>query len=319
MRSLLNAALTALAALAVSTGALAKDAPTGLPIADPAAVVGEPYSLEGVTYTPADAPFDDVGYAGLDDGAGSSVSISHRTMPLPSYVEITALNSGRTILARVERRGPMAGRQLVALSAAGFAQLEADSAQPLAVRVRRVNPQEYERALLRTNQRAPERLVTPGSLLEVLRKLLARKSAPAVVAVSDPDLVDGLPLAEAPPVKRPLAKPAPTKAIAAKRSPAKPVVGKPTIIKPVVAKSVAAPTNPTKARDGATSSVQIAAFANRANADATAKKLGAHVSGSGKLWRVHYGPFTDRAAAEAGLARAKKAGFGDARIANSGK
>ena len=319
MRSPHNAALAAFAALAVSSATWARDNPPALPVADPVAVLGEAYSAEGVTYIPADAAFDDVGYAALDDATGPSISVAHRTLPIPSYVEVTALDSGRTILTRVERRGPLAGKALVALSATGFVQLGADPAQPLAVRVRRVNPQEYERALLRTNQRAPERLVTPGSLLEVLRKLLARKSAPAVVAVSDPDLVDGLPLAEAPPVKRPPAKPAPTKAIAAKRSPAKPVVGKPTIIKPVVAKSVAAPTNPTKARDGATSSVQIAAFANRANADATAKKLGAHVSGSGKLWRVHYGPFTDRAAAEAGLARAKKAGFGDARIANSGK
>ena len=169
MQSLRNAALTAFAAVvitigAASTGAWAADKPTGLPIADPPAVLGEPYTADGIAYTPADAPFDDVGYAGLDDAAGPGISVSHRTLPLPSYVEITALDSGRTILARVERRGPMTGKQLVALSAAGFAQFEADPTQPLAARVRRVNPQEYERALLRTNQRAPERLVTPGPL-----------------------------------------------------------------------------------------------------------------------------------------------------------
>lgn len=319
MRSPRNAALAACAALAVSSATLAADKSSALPVADPVAVLGEPYSAEGVTYTPADAAFDDVGYAALDDAAGPSISVSHRTLPIPSYVEVTALDSGRTILTRVERRGPLAGKALVALSAAGFVQLGADPAQPLAVRVRRVNPQEYERALLRTNQRAPERLVTPGSLLEVLRKLLVRKSAPAVVAVSDLDPMDGLPIADAPPVKRPPVKPAAIRPVAAKLFPAKPAVAKPAVTKPVVAKSVTSPTIPTRAREGATSSVQIAAFANRANADATAKKLGAQVTGSGKLWRVHYGPFTDRAAAEAGLARAKKAGFADARIAPSGK
>ena len=313
MRSLRNTALAAFAAVVAttgpaSTGALAAaDKPTGLPIADPAAVLGEPYTADGVIYAPADAPFDDVGYVGLDEAAGPAISISHRTLPLPSYVEITALDSGRTILARVERRGPMTGKQLVALSAAGFAQLEADPAQPLAARVRRVNPQEYERALLRTNQRAPARLVTPGPLLEVLRKLLAAKSAPAPIAVIDPDPVAGDPVAAAPPVN-----PVPVKAV-----PAKPTAAKPATPKPTPAKAPPAKVATVSVTGGFT--VQIAAFASRANADATAKKLGGRVSGSGKLWRVQLGPFANRAAAEAGLARAKKAGFGDARIVSPGK
>ena len=307
MRSLRNAALAAFAALAASTGAMAADKPTGLPIADPPAVLGDPYTADGITYAPADAPFDDVGYVGLDDSAGPRISVSHRTLPLPSYVEITSLDSGRTILARVERRGPMTGKQLVALSATGFAQLEADPALPLAARVRRVNPQEYERALLRTNQRAPERLVTPGPLLEVLRRLLANKNAPAQIAVVDPDPSASVSVAAAPPAKPTHVKPVPVKP-----TPVKPPVAKPAPAKAPPAKPAAAPV-----AGGFT--VQIASFASRANADASAKKLGGRVSGSGRLWRVRYGPFTDRAAAKAGLARAKKAGFGDARIVSPGK
>ena len=303
MRSLRNAALAALAAWATTTGAWAADKPTGLPIADPPAVLGAPFIVDGVTYTPADAPFDDVGYVGLDEAAGPGISVSHRTLPLPSYVEITALDSGRTILARVARRRPPSGNQLVALSASGFAQLEQDPARALAVRVRRVNPQEYERALLRTNQRAPERLVTPGPLIEVLRKLLAAKSAPAAIAVSDPDLVEGTAVVTATPLK-----PMPVKPI----KPVRPVAARPNTAKAPPPKSVAAPAS-------AAFSIQVAAFASRANADATAKKLGGRVSGSGKLWRVQLGPFGTRAAAEAGLARAKKAGFGDARIVSPGK
>ena len=312
MRSLRNAALAAFAALAATTGAWAADKPTGLPIADPAAVLGEPFTAEGVTFTPADAPFDDVGYAGLDDGAGPGISVSHRTLPLPSYVEITALDSGRTILARVERRGPMAGKNLVTLSAAGFAQLGQDPAVPLAVRVRRVNPQEYERALLRTNQRAPERLVTPGQLLEVLRTLLARKSNPMPVAVIDPDFVASTRSPTAPPPKPAPVRPVPVKPAAAKPASSKPAPAKSEPSKTPPAKVTAAPVN-------GGFSVQVGTFANRANADATAKKLGGKVGGSGKLWRVQLGPFGTRASAEAGLARAKKAGFGDSRIVSPGK
>ena len=307
MQSLRSAALTAFAALAVSTSAWAADKPTGLPVADPPVEVGEPYITDGVAYIPADAPFDDVGYAGLDDAAGPGISVSHRTLPLPSYVEITALDSGRTILARVERRGPMMSKQLVALSAAGLAQLEADPSQPLAARVRRVNPQEYERALLRINQRAPERLVTPGQLLEVLRKLLASKNSPAPVADVDPDRIASVALAAAPPVR-----PAPVKPVAVKPTPPKVVAAKLAPTKAPPPKAAAAPV-----ADGL--SVQAGTFANRTNAEATAKKLGGKVAASGKLWRVQLGPFGTRAAAAAGLARAIKAGFGDARIVTAGK
>ena len=307
-----NAALVGFAALTLTTAAWAADKPTGLPIADPPAVLGEPYSVDGKTYSPADAPFDDVGHAGLDVGAGTGVSVSHRTLPLPSYVEITALDSGRTILARVERRGPMTGTQMVALSAAGFAQLGADSDQPLAVRVRRVNPQEYERALLRTNQRAPERLVTPGPLLEVLRKLLAAKFASAPIAVLDLDPVASVPAVVSPPTKPAAVKAVAVKAVAIKPAVAKPVTAKPAVAKPAPAKAATAP-------PAGAYAVQAASFASRANADATARKLSGKVGGSGKLWRVQLGPFANRGAAEAGLARAKKAGFGDARIVTAGE
>lgn len=307
MLSLRSAALAALGLLAVATAASAKDKPAALPVADPPAVLGEAYVAEGVTYVPADAPFDDVGYAGLDDGAGPGISVAHRTLPLPGYVEVTALGSGRTILARVERRGPLIGKQLVALSAAAFAQLEEDPAKPLEVRVRRVNPQEYERALLRTNQRAPERLVTPGPLVEVLRKLLAAKSTAPPIAAVDPAPNESLPVMAAPP-----AKPAPVKAAAVRPPPAKGATTRPAPPK-------ASPPNAAAAPVGAAFAVQVAAFSSRANADATARKLGGKVSGAGKLWRVQLGPFIDRVAAEAGLARARKAGFGDARIVSAKK
>lgn len=297
MRLLRSTALALLGALAASVAAGAADKPSALPATDPPAVLGQPYTVDGTTYVPADAPFDDVGYAGLDDAAGPSVSVSHRTLPLPSYVEITALDSGRTILARVERRGPMSGKLLVALSPAAFAQLGEDPAKPLAVRVRRVNPQEYERALLRTNQRAPERLVTPGPLVDVLRKLLAQKAAPA-----SPIPTAAAPLKSPPIVAAEQVKPPPARKVVAKPAPAK-----------------AVPEKPTAAPAGGAFAVQVAAFSSRANADATAKKVGGSVSSAGKLWRVRLGPFADRKAAETGLARATKAGFGDARIVSASK
>ena len=81
------------------------------PAADYPMVLGEPYNIDGMEYVPADRMnFDEVGYATIDAEGG--ISASHKTLPLPSYVEVTSLESGKTILVRVERRGPMTGTRL---------------------------------------------------------------------------------------------------------------------------------------------------------------------------------------------------------------
>ena len=268
----------------------------GTPATDPPVEVGEAYAIDGMTVTPADGPFDEVGLAVADPdtGAGPGISMAHRTLPLPSYTEVTALDSGRTILVRTERRGPLSGSAFVALSTGAFAQIGADPAVPLGVRVRRVSPQEYERSLLRTGQRAPERLVTPKPLLEVLRRRLAEKSPPPLPTIRSVQAVDSAPSNPTPAADPVLLAPAPPKV----------VVDKPSRVeaKPPVTKT------------SATYAVQVAAFGNRAAADSTAKKLGGTVSSAGNLWRVRTGPFATRAEAAAGQAKARKAGFADAQV-----
>ena len=297
MRSFPKAALLVLGLI----GGVVHAAPPSAPETDPAVELGAAYAIDGVTITPADAPFDDVGLAAFDDELGDGIAMAHRTLPLPGYAEVTALDSGRTILVRIERRGPLTGPAFVALSAGAFAQIGADPAAPLGVRVRRVSPQEYERSLLRTGQRAPERLATPKSLLEVLRRRLAEKSLatrPMVQpALSGVERVDLPPSAQLLPARALPAKPAQPKAVAAtpKPPPAKPAVAAPS---------------------GAFA-VQVAAFANRASADATAKKVGGVVSAAGRLWRVRTGPFATRTEAGAAQAKVRKAGFGDAQVVSS--
>ncbi|MGN6690639.1 MAG: septal ring lytic transglycosylase RlpA family protein, partial [Sphingopyxis sp.] len=106
------------------TPALAADMAADTPVK-----LGDPYTVAGVTYTPADIPdYDDVGYASWygEELAGKptangeifnpdGISAAHRTLPLPSYVEVTALDTGRTILVRVNDRGPMVGDRLIDL------------------------------------------------------------------------------------------------------------------------------------------------------------------------------------------------------------
>ncbi|MBB3032867.1 SPOR domain-containing protein [Alteriqipengyuania lutimaris] len=146
------------------------------PMADYPQVLGEPYVVDGQTFTPADVlSYDAVGYATLDMIDERGVTASHKTLPLPSYVELTSLDTGKTILARVERRGPMTSSRIVGLSQGAARELDAGEGTP--IRIRRVNAPEFERARLRAGEPAGNRLDTPDTLLAVLRKQLPETGA----------------------------------------------------------------------------------------------------------------------------------------------
>src|SRR6478736_4316621 len=188
----LAAALTAALVLgAYGSVAAARPAPPPAPPAngpqaDYPVVVGAPYTIDGTEYAPEDVlNYDHVGYLAADEAGGGAISGAHHTLPLPSYVEVTSLDSGRTVLVRIERRGPMAGQELIALSPGALDQLGVTPGSP--VRVRRVNPPEEQRALLRAGQSAPLRMDTPMPLVEVLRrKLPGAAPAPVQVAAAEP-------------------------------------------------------------------------------------------------------------------------------------
>ena len=93
------------------------------PVRDVPVKIGPPYVVRGVTYTPAADPgYDMLGYAswyGSESGNRTAngerfrpgwVTAAHTSLPLPSYIEVTALDTGRTIVVRVNDRGPFSGR-----------------------------------------------------------------------------------------------------------------------------------------------------------------------------------------------------------------
>jgi len=329
--------LAALILLGAATGAGAADRrqpPPDSPVTGPAAdypvVVGDPFTIGGTVWTPVDQlNYDAVGMAVAGEGAG--ITGAHKTLPLPCYVEVTALDSGRTILLRLERRGPMSNDALVELSPDAVSQLGLQPGGRAPVRVRRVNPPEQERALLRKGGRAPDRMETPEGLLKVLRRKLADQS-PLLPPPSVPPTPPALPAGEiAAPVKKPVAAPKPAPA---KAPEAKPVAAKPAAPKPEPkAAPVSPPAKPPKpmpepkpepkppakpaAQPAATKgkfSVQVAAFSSEASARKVAGQLGGSVSQAGKYWRVRLGGYANRAQAAQALEKAKGAGYSDARI-----
>ena len=290
-------------------------------VADVPVKVGDPYTIAGVTYTPADIPdYDDVGYAswygeelvGRPTANGETfdpagISAAHKTLPLPSYVEVTALDTGRTILVRVNDRGPMVGDRLIDVSRGAAEQLGLTDGVS-AVRVRRTNPPVAERAQLRAGKPVPERIATPESLLAILRNKAKALPVPkaAVVAATPAAAQPAAPIASgtAKPgddrfvVEGPgTTKPAPTPAPTAKPAP--------------VAKPAAAAARPAAAVAGKYV-VQVGAFSAESRANAAAKSVDGHVTKAGTLWRVRVGPFASDAEARGALGKVKAKGFRDA-------
>ncbi|HZV17151.1 MAG TPA: septal ring lytic transglycosylase RlpA family protein [Sphingobium sp.] len=157
------------------------------PVSDTPVRIGKPYQVRGVTYVPAaDPSYEELGYAswyGHESGnmtangerfRPNGISAAHRTLPLPTYVEVTALDTGRTILVRINDRGPFAPGRIIDLSQ-GAASLLGIRRQGVApVRVRRVEPPERDRKRLRDGKAAVERPPVPEATLVSWRARLTR-------------------------------------------------------------------------------------------------------------------------------------------------
>ncbi len=154
----------------------------------------------GSVVVAADAPaertsYDEVGraswygaeLAGRKTGNGEifkpdAITAAHRMLPMPSFVEVTNLDTGRTILVRINDRGPFNGDRIIDISRGAAQQLGVVGQGHFPVRVRRVNPPEFERTALLNGQKATERLPTPPALLNALRKKLGARPVAVLVA-----------------------------------------------------------------------------------------------------------------------------------------
>ncbi|WP_424362468.1 septal ring lytic transglycosylase RlpA family protein [Methylocystis parvus] len=92
-------------------------------------MVGKPYKIAGQTYYPSEKPFAATGTAswygsdfhGRRTANGEifdreSISAAHPTMPLPSYARVTNLKNLRSIVVRVNDRGPYHGGRVMDVS-----------------------------------------------------------------------------------------------------------------------------------------------------------------------------------------------------------
>jgi rare lipoprotein A len=75
-----------------------------------------------------------------------AMSAAHCTLPLPAYVRVTNLQNGRSVVVRVNDRGPFVGNRLIDLSYAAAARLDMLHNGTAMVEVRALDPNQQAQA-----------------------------------------------------------------------------------------------------------------------------------------------------------------------------
>lgn len=161
---------------------------------------GSPYQVSGRWYTPREEPdYNQVGtgswygeaFHGRKTANGeifdmNALTAAHPTLPLPSYAYVTNLDTGRTLLVRINDRGPYANDRVIDLSRRSARELGYEGRGLSRVRVQYAGPaplngdDRHERQFL-ANQSRGNFAPRYGSAQS------PRSSAPAPVAVNDRD------------------------------------------------------------------------------------------------------------------------------------
>ncbi len=113
---------------------------SAIPRAEPKSKTGNnPYTVFGKTYLPMDsaAGYKERGIAswygkkfhGRRTSSGErynmyKMTAAHKTLPLPTYVQVTNLNNGRQVIVKVNDRGPFIGDRIIDLSYAAATHLD---------------------------------------------------------------------------------------------------------------------------------------------------------------------------------------------------
>ncbi|MBB3169275.1 septal ring lytic transglycosylase RlpA family protein [Simiduia aestuariiviva] len=131
--------------------------PDAIPKVEPRTSAGNksPYTVLGQTYTllPEDAPYVEEGMAswygnkfhGHQTSNGEiynmyGMTAAHKTLRIPSYVKVTNLDNQRSVIVRVNDRGPFHGDRIIDLSYAAARKLDYAERGTARVRVEAIDP-----------------------------------------------------------------------------------------------------------------------------------------------------------------------------------
>jgi rare lipoprotein A len=265
--------------------------------------VGNPYQIDNVWYYPHEQPdYDETGIASWygptfygkstangENYDGNALTAAHRTLPMPVNVRVTNLDNGKSIIVRVNDRGPYARGRIIDLSRRAAELLDVVQTGTAKVRVTYLSRADMEGG-------GPPPPVTPPEIASALPAVPAAK-----IDTSSLGAVPGAPVA--PPVKQ---SALPTPVVP---PPVQVAANQPS--EQVIQQPVSAATH---------LYVQAGAFSKLDNAKLLLSKLGGDLRISTlqrngqTLYRVRTGPLNSIEDADAALSRITGAGSNDAHI-----
>src|SRR5438132_6670418 len=180
----------------------------------PSYKVGAAYQINGVWYRPrVDYDYDETGlaswYGEAFDGQATAngetynlnqLSAAHKTLPLPSVVEVTNLRNGRSLRLRVNDRGPYVDGRIIDVSrrAAQLLGIEPSGTTPARVRVLKDESVQVAQAAMR-GETGRVRLAESAHSVPIEPRP-APRAAPTVAASPPPVVVAAsTPIPDTPP------------------------------------------------------------------------------------------------------------------------
>jgi rare lipoprotein A len=285
--------------------------------------IGKPYQIAGAWYTPREDPgYDRVGsaswYGELFHGRRTAngeiydmdrLSAAHPTLPLPVYARVTNLNNGRSIVVRINDRGPYARDRIIDLSRRSAELLGFRNRGTATVRVKYLGSaplngdDNYERRYL-ASQSWVQFAAKGKTSSDGVDALAVRSVAAETLPAENPEKLA---------LQRKAAAPRDLSAATAATKSSEPLA-------PQITGSIRRTTGPAGPANGPV--IQAGSFKNRDNADRAHQVLSAiapvdvaEISVGGEAYfRVRVGPFQNVAAARAALATVAGAGYRGAKL-----
>ena len=300
--------------------------------------VGQPYSIDGITYVPTEefrhaetgvASWYGPGFHGKNTANGETYdqhdrTAAHRTLQMPSVLRVTNLENGQSTVVRVNDRGPFARSRVLDVSQVAAEELGMTRNGTARVRIDQ----------LEAESQAVKQIAISGGGPGEQRAAIenGRRGAPAVTATAQA----ATPPPAAPPPPPAAPPPVPTPAVtvypSSTPSPTVPPPGPPPGWggriggngAPSVASIATAATSPPPASGapGGGFYVQTGAFSTAGNAEKQrgmitsygTSEISQGSSGGREVYRVRLGPYTTQEAAGIVADRLKRSGYGDARV-----
>ena len=299
--------------------------------------VGKPYSVNGKVYFPEyDPTYDEIGMAswygpgfhGKRTASGeefnqNDLTAAHPTLPMPSIVRVTNLSNGRSLIVRINDRGPFKSNRIIDLSKKAAEKLGMPSTSEVRVQFLKEETEAYLESMP-DGKKSLEMLALNAKAKRSRDDSIIRSTEPSgqIVEASDASSHAGQIVTEAAPITSVHSDDLAGSHVSA------PVILSSDQPKEVI-KQAAAPFSPPKrvekkeyAQKATARYIQAGSFSSEENAHKFSSKIAdvgptdvSKVETSARTWwRVRVGPFLEAQEAAAALDKLRSSHVPDARI-----